>query len=146
MNASTCLKTYHSFDTCTTQIINAKTKQSINQSSVVVLMMAALLKPKNTRDISILFVNDLHLKVKKIKPDILKTYNHFGSKGDFYAFGNKPNYGIVENLSKGVYVNKKSKVAAKQKNIYNNADIIEDMCALVISDGIKILSNVLPDI
>ena len=113
MDASTCVENIYSFDLCTTQIINAKTEQPVNQSGVVVLMMAALPKAKNTRNISILFDDDLHSKVKKCKPDILKTYDHFVSKGECYTFGNKPN-GIVENSSGGVYVNKKSKVAAKK--------------------------------
>lgn len=148
-NRDECLNMFqniYSFDTCTTQIIDAKTKQSVNQSGVVVLMMAALPKAKKERDISTMFDDDLHSTVKKCKPDILKTYNHFGSKGECYAFGNKPNYAIVENSSVGTYAIKKSKVIAKQKSISNDADLIEDMCASVISDGVKILSNVLPDI
>ena len=57
----------------------------------IFLMMAALPKAKNEMDISTLFDDDLHSKLKKCKPDILKTYDHFGSKGECYAFGNKPN-------------------------------------------------------
>ena len=50
--------------------------------------------------------NDTFNVIKSCKPDVLKTYDHHGSAGSYYAFGNKPLYGMVDQSSVGVYANK----------------------------------------
>ena len=49
-------------------------------------------------------------KAISCKPNILATYDHHGSSGECYGFGNKPHYGMVENSSISTYVNKKAKL------------------------------------
>ena len=51
--------------------------------------------------------NEIHVKVKKCKIDVMKTYYHYGSMSSCYSFGNKLMYGIVNNISVGVNINKK---------------------------------------
>ena len=134
------------FDTCMNQIIDSMSKKKIYLSGVVVLMLAALpghntkLKPRTV------FNNELYKEVKKAKSDVKKSFDHFGSVGEVYAFGNKPNYGIVDESSVATFVNKKSKIPHRNKMIDATADKVDRLCAEVISDGMSLLSVIIPHI
>ena len=98
------------FDTCMSRIQNSNTKITKYQSGIVVLMIAAV--PRVKRDTSQLIVFDdcLYTEVKKCKPDIKKSFDHFCSTGEVYAFGNKADYKVVNNSSVGEFRMKTSKV------------------------------------
>ena len=54
----------------------------------------------------------IHTKMKSYKPNVLKYYDTYFSKGACFSFGNKPFYIIVNNNSFGVYTN------LKRNNMY----------------------------
>ena len=84
--------------------------------------------------------------VKSCKPNIMDSLHHHGSIGNYYAFGNKANYGMVNKSSVGVYSNKKSKNPIKQKEINNKADAIEISGINEINGAVDLFSIVLPNI
>ena len=84
--------------------------------------------------------------VKKCKPNIMDSFHHHGSLGNYYSFGNKANYGMVDTSSVGVYSNKKSKNPIKQQEITKKADAIEVSGIYEIKTSVDLLSKVIPNI
>ena len=134
------------FDTCMSKILDNETSKKKYQSGVVLLMIAAL--PRKVNDVKAItsFTNNLYHDVKKSKPDINKSFDHFGTTGEVYAFGNKHNYKIVEQLSVGEYGTKTSKVSSKKVWIDKTSNIIDEHCAGVVRDGMDVLSTIIPPI
>lgn len=127
------------FGTCWTEEDSAK----LHHSSGKVVIMMCCLKPI-TKDMK---WNDLiRKKIITCKPNILVVYDHHGSSGECYAFGNKPHYGMVEKSSISTYVNKRSKVARRTLRIECDADEIEEMCASQIAMALDNISKVIPEI
>ena len=124
----------------------SKVTKNIPLSSIVVLMLSNLPSRKNTNTIKDLFDDDFHSKVKSCKPNVMATYDHHGSKGSCFSFGNKPLYGKVGEKSVGVYTNKKSKIETRQTVIDGNADYVEEMCCDVIVHAVQSLSKIIPDL
>ena len=134
------------FDTCMNQIIDSTSKQKCYLSGVVVLMLGAL--PRHNKKLlqRTVFTNEFYKEIRKAKSDVKKSFDHFGSVGEVYAFGNKPNYGIVDESSVATFVNKKSTVPHRNKTIEATADKIERLCAEVVADGMTLLSVIIPPI
>ena len=74
---------------------------------------------------------------KKCKDNSLKSYNHHGTNGYAYSFGNKPLYGNKDGSSVGIYSNKKSKDESKQYSINSKATMLESICSASIKQGIN---------
>lgn len=89
--------------------------------------------------------NDTLKMIKSCDPDS-KTYDHHGSTGSCYAFGNKPSYSMVDDRSVGVYTNKKSKDDDKQDTINNKAKDVERLCSEMITKGVNSFSIIIPDL
>ena len=64
---------------------------------------------------------------------------HFDSTDKHYSYGNKGNFGIINNTSIGQYMNKK-----KSLNAQMNASVIETMSSTDIEVGINDLSQIIP--
>lgn len=62
----------------------------------------------------------------RYKPNIFEIYDHHGSSGECYAFGNKPHYGMVGKSSVSTY-DKTYKVSKRTVVIEDDADKIEEM-------------------
>ena len=134
------------FDTCMSTIMEYESKARKYQSGVVLLMVAAIPRMKRDYSVPVLFNNNLYKQVKKCKPDIKKSFDHYGSTGEVYAFGNKPNYKICDQSSIGEYVNKTSKILKTRVRIDESSNIINEQCAEVVCDGMGILEKIIPPI
>ena len=88
----------------------------------------------------------LYNDVRSCKPSVLQSYDHHGSKGACFLFGNKPFYGIVNNNSVGIYTNLKRKNIGKQMIIDKKSNDIEAMCSTSIKNGMVALSGIVPEI
>ena len=65
-----------------------------------------------------------------------------GSEFYYYSFGNKYNFGIVDNSSVGQYITKNFKSAGKTLNSKLAVDHIESMCASELGDGVGGLAKI----
>ena len=76
---------------------------------------------------------------------ISKDANHHGSEGEYYSFGNKANYGMIDQSSLALYTYKKYKNSISNELSELNANIIEVMAAcelkLAIEDMIKVVPS-----
>ena len=115
-------------------------------SGKVVLMIGIFYGNKKSSTDANIWDNKFHDIVKRCKKNSLDSYDHHGSKGFAYSFGNKPLYGNIEGSSVSVYVNKKSKIHSRQLAINESADAVEHTCNQVMNKGISALSNIIPEI
>ena len=115
-------------------------------SGKVILMTGKLRNKNDLAKQHYIWNNSVHDLVKLSKVNSLDSFDHHGSKGFVYSFGNKPLYGMKDGSSVSLYANKKSKSVTMQSKINDNADEIEIICSRSINIGISTLSTVLPDI
>ena len=138
------------FDTCMTDKKSLNPKTNSSKSGVVILMVAVLPSSNKTKNSNYIVDEAIVNKVRSCKSNIIlgASYNHYGSFGECYAFGNRPNYGMVDDSSVTIFANKKSasKNPSKQINIDKNAKDVEDICANVVNNAVTLLSSVLPEI
>ena len=120
--------------------------KNIPLSGIVVLMLSSLPSGKNTFPIQDIFDDELYSKVKSCKPNVMATYDHHGSNGSCFSFGNKPLYGKVSDKSVGIYTTKNSKSESRQIVINDNAKYVEEMCCDVIVHAVLSLSKIIPDL
>ena len=122
--------------------------QEVNGSGIVLLFLCVM-GNKNKGDISEVCWNDeAATKLKYSKNNILKSSKakHFDSTGEYYSFGNKGNFGMVDNSSVGIYASKsytKSSSNLKAKSI---ADEMESSSANEVGYAVKNLSGVVPNL
>ena len=90
--------------------------------------------------------NIMYHKVKSCKPNVLKSYDHHGSNGSCFSFGNKPLYGMSNNSSVGVYSTLQHTNDTKQFTINNNANEIEMEMSIAITNGVNVLGVILREI
>ena len=115
---------------------------SMTMSGVVILMMAVLRDTKNET----YWNDDIHEMALRCKPNSLSSYSHHDTTGFVYSFGNRPNYGNNEGSSVSIYVNKKSKVEAKNNLIHQEARYLEYLSAQSLDHGIQKIAKIFPDI
>ena len=72
--------------------------------------------------------------------------NHFGSEGLNYSYGNKGNYGMIDNSSVGQYVNRQYKDTVKVLKSDLNAIIMEEGVSKELKAGIDESSRNIPSI
>ena len=136
----------HIFGTSLSDKRGAKSTRDISLSGIVVLMLSTLPSNENNDRTMNEWDNNTLKMIKSCKPDVLKTYDHHGSAGSCYAFGNKPSYGMVDDSSVGVYTNKNSKNDDKQDTINKKATDVERICSETITKGVNSLSIIIPDL
>ena len=134
------------FDTCIRTIFDSEAKAKNYQSGIIVLMVAAIPRMKRDSSMPVLFNSNLYEQVKKCRPDIKKSVDHFGSAGQVYAFGNKPNYKIVNHSSIGEYATRTSRVLNTRVWINESSNTIDEKCADVVCFGMGVLKIIIPPI
>ena len=83
--------------------------------------------------------------IKKSKPNIIgASMGHFGSEGNYYSYGNKGNFGIVDGSSVGQYVVKSFKKESSKLTAKEGAKVIEEMAARDLGIGIDSLVKLIP--
>ena len=120
-------------------------KPSEKLSSGIIVVMFGVLQSEIINGTEVKWGNDFIKDLECCKKDLLPTYNHHGTHGKCYSFGNKPMYGMVNDVSVGLYTHKKSKKEYRQKIIDEKLSNIEDQAALLINSGVKELSKVIPE-
>ena len=92
-----------------------------SHSFIVILMIATLSTSIHENYYDGTWEKKVYDKVRSCKHNVLKSYDHHGSKGAFFSFGYKPFYGKGNNNSVGVYtyfkhdINEKKTLMIKQK-------------------------------
>ena len=88
-----------------------KVQLSNKMSRIVVLMVGVLAKSHEMDQSDVYFDESVRKNVKQCKPNIMAatSYQHHGSSGECFAFGNKANYGLIVNSSVSTFTTKKSK-------------------------------------
>ena len=117
MHGNTC-----TFDTSVTQsvdIIQRKGVQTSTHSDKVVLMVGTLARVSKIIAYDSFHKESIRTTIKRCKPNIMvsPSYKHHGSSGDYYAFGNKTNYGLIDDSSVGIFTIINSKNKNKQIKI-----------------------------
>ena len=113
---------------------------------MVILQVAIIDKLNRADDNSNDWNNEIFFKAKKCKPNSLKSFDHHGTKGFNYSFGNKPLYGMSNGSSVGMYQNKRSKNDKRQSVIDIDACWLQSICGATIKKGISRLSTIIPEI
>lgn len=144
-----CLRNFPNTYTCGTSMtenVSKKQKKEKSLSGVVVLMIAALPCSNNKVITNKVWKNTMYDKVKSCKPNVLKSYDHHGSNGSCFSFGNKSFYGMKNNSSVGVYSTLQHKNDTKQLAINNNAKEIEKEISIAITNGVNVVGVILREI
>ena len=103
----------------------------------------------NDSDQNIFCWNDDDAKeLKYSKNDILKSSNakHFDSSGEYYSFGNKGNFGIVNNSSVGICASKSYKSINNKAKAKKTADKMESSTANEVDKSVTNLSGIVPNL
>ena len=136
----------HSYGTVMSYKPKSNYDLSPPMSGVVILMIAIIDDFKEDEERNYIWDNEIHSITKKCKENSLKSYDHHGTSGYAYSFGNKPLYGNKDGSSVGIYSNKKSKDESKQYSINSKATMLESICSASIKQGIKCVSKIIPEI
>ena len=89
----------------------------IKMSGKLLLLLAVLPKLNTKMSSEKVWSKEDYVMVKLCKPSIMDSLHHHGSTGNYYAFGNKANYAMVNKSSVGLYSNKKSKIQLSNKRL-----------------------------
>ena len=85
--------------------------------------------------------------LKSCKSNIMTgRSHHFSSSGNYYSYGNRANFGRVDNSTITQYVSRKYTSVDKTKVAKENAAIMEDLSTQELALGIKNLSAIIPNI
>ena len=109
-------------------ILTDSTNPEENSSGIVILMMTALPKDDKHSE-KVKWDRDMLRVISSCKNNVLRTYDHHGTSGKCFSFGNKPNYGNVNGVSINIYSTKKSYDVSKQRSIDSNVEFIENYFA-----------------
>ena len=72
--------------------------------------------------------------------------SHHGSLGKYYSFGNRANYGMIENSSITQYVSKKYSSTSKTQDAEENANVIMLMSLKELQYSVTQLSKIIPNV
>ena len=148
-NKSECLQlapNTHCYGTVMTYKPKSDYELSPPMSGVVILMIAVLNDYEKKKGFKSVWDNNIHKLAKECKQNSLNNYDHHGTKGFTYSFGNKPMYGMNDGSSVGLYANKRSKIDRRQNIINEKASMLESMCATALNEGIACVSKYIPEI
>ena len=126
-------------------LITSCSTHNIEPSGVVVLMMTTW-KPVSKTNKK--WNEDDFNRIKKCKPNILKSSNHHKSAGFYASFGNKGSFDRIPdvNSSVGQYVSKKNQSLPKQLLINQEATYYEKYTANEISRSVHDFQLFIPNI
>lgn len=114
-------------------------------SGIVVLCMIKL--ERETIKTQYLWGPDDARNIKTCKTNIITAHStHFGSTGQYYSFGNRANYGMIGKSSITQYVNKKYNKLSSQLKSVCQSNVMEDLLAKDLHNGISGLVSILPNI
>ena len=71
---------------------------------------------------------------------------HFGSKGKYYSFGNRPNYAMINNSSITQYTSKKYPTVKKSNVAQNDAEYLNKMSCRELKLAVQSISKLIPNI
>ena len=111
-------------------------------SGFIILMKCMLPSKKSTY----IFDNEMYTIVSKCKPNSLKSFDHHGTKGYSYSFGNKPLYGNINGSSVSTYTPVRHKNEKKQDKLVSQAEYVHQKCSQTIRNGIVNMSKVIPEL
>ena len=83
--------------------------------------------------------------IKICKRNVLPSYDHHGTTGECFSFGNRPVYKNTNGVTFDVYVNKRSSVVITQQKIGNNLKEVDAHVASLIDGGVDKLKRFLTD-
>ena len=138
---------------CMTMLPAAKSKISIlsnggdenDISSGVILLMFAVLPADTTAINAKNWNKDMVTMIKRCKKNVLPTYDHHGTSGECYSFGNRPVYKNTDGSTVGIYVNKKSTVLSRQAVIDKDLLSLDKHLSSLINGGVDELKRFLPE-
>ena len=126
-------------------MLTGSTNPEENSSGIVILMMTVL--PKDDKHYEKdKWDRDMLRVISRCKNNVLRTYNHHGTSGKCFSFGNKPNYGNVNGFSVNIYSTKKSDDVSKQRSINSNVDFIKNNFANLINERVHLFSKIIPEV
>ena len=127
-------------DTTRRSNANDNNDNNYHPSGKVILMVTTLSHQYGNH--GYIWGKDEYMSVNKVKSNTIKNENqHFGSEGKVYSFGNRGNFGMINDSSVTQYA-----IKSKTPNGYFCAAAIENMAAEEICLGINDLENILPTI
>ena len=126
-------------------VLTDSTNPSENSSGYVLLMMTALFKIDTPTE-KFKWDRDFLKMISSCKNNVLQTYDHHGTSGKCFSFGNKPDYGNVNGVSVNIYSSKKSNDVSKQRCINFNVEFIENIFSNVVNERIHKFSRIIPEI
>ena len=126
-------------------LITSCSTHNIEPSGVVVLMITTW-KPTSKSNKS--WTVEDYTRLKRCKPNILKSSNHHQSSGFYASFGNKGSFDKIVDVdsSVGQYVTRKNKALAKQIDINQDATLYEKCTADEISRAVVDFKLFIPNI
>ena len=83
--------------------------------------------------------------IKSCKKNMLHTYDHHGTTGECFSFGNRPVYKDTDGSTVGIYVDKKSTVLSRQAIIDENLSTLDKHLSSLINGGVDELRRFLPE-
>ena len=112
------------------------------------MVILALIKLQLETNLSQFELGKEHVKISKTgKVNVIKGHSsHFGSSGEFFSFGAKTNYGIIELSSVAPYDSTKYRSQDKTDLASVNAKIMEDMSYKELQCSIKNICRVMPNL
>ena len=138
-----CLKLFPCAS-CHISILTNEDNKNEVASGIVVIMFSILPHDKNITKAT-KWNDDIVSLIRSCKTNVLPTYDHHGTTGKCFSFGNRPIYKNVDGISVGVYVNKKSKILHKQQKIDSNLEDLDEHVASLINGGVDEFKRILPE-
>ena len=129
--------------------VRKRSKQAGGQGSGIVLLFLCVFPPSNKTKLNGINWNDeAAAKLKFAKNNVLMSSKgkHFDSTGEYYSFGNKGNFGMVNNSSIGIYCSKLYRNIENQKKAKVIAEEMEKLSATEVGYGVMKLSAIIPNI
>ena len=124
---------------------NVNDSSKYKPSGVVVLCMVKLEREK----IASQYLWGLKdaVNIKKWKNNIITGHStHYGSSGNYYSFGNRANYGLIDKSSLTQFAHKKFKSETKMNTVKMEAQRFEYLLAEDLKNGVQSLISILPKV
>ena len=116
------------------------------QSSGIVLLMLSKWDRESTKSSYSWDAKDV-AKLKQCKSNIITARtSHFGSTGLYFSYGNRGNYGMVNNSSVTQYAHKKFKNQQKSQKSFDTAHTFDLLSAIDLKQGVTSLTSVIPSL
>ena len=114
-------------------------------SGIIVLFMCKLQTDKYTTEYT--WGQKEANILKTCKNNIITGHSHhFGSSGNYYSYGNRANYGMINNSSVTQYVSKKYSNKERTLKAATNAAILDDRASEEMKNGIMALTTIIPNL